>query len=66
MLVLTRKINEEIVIGTPSGEQITILMVSHSHGKNRIGITAPPSFVVHRKEVWDDVQKNGPRKAVSQ
>lgn len=66
MLVLTRKINEEIVIQTPSGEEITILLASHSHGKTRIGITAPSSYIVHRKEIWDDIKKNGPRKAVNQ
>jgi len=48
MLVLTRAVNEAIMIG--DGIEVTIVEVKG--GKVRIGISAPPSVVVHRKEVY--------------
>ncbi|HFD86899.1 MAG TPA: carbon storage regulator [Gammaproteobacteria bacterium] len=60
MLILTRNINESIIIG----DDITI-RVLHVHGKQvRIGIEAPKDVSVHRSEVYDRIQsetagKNG-------
>ncbi|MBI5730142.1 MAG: carbon storage regulator CsrA [Ignavibacteriales bacterium] len=53
MLVLTRKINEEIFIGS----DITIKIVSSSEGLVKIGINAPRSVQVYRKEVYDRVKQ---------
>jgi carbon storage regulator len=47
MLVLTRRIGEEIVIG--SGIRVTVLGVQGN--RVRLGITAPPSVAVDRAEV---------------
>lgn len=52
MLVLTRKPGEAIVIG----DDIEIEIVAIGGGKVRVGITAPRSTTVHRKEVYVELQ----------
>jgi carbon storage regulator len=47
MLVLTRRIGEEIVIGG----DIRIRITAISSGKVRLGVTAPPSVRVDRAEI---------------
>lgn len=51
MLVLSRKLSEEIVIG--SG--IVVKVVSIGNGKVRIRIEAPRDMPVHRREVYDAI-----------
>lgn len=53
MLVLTRQINESIMIG----DGIEVLVVGVRGDKIRIGIKAPTSIAVHRKEVYAEIQK---------
>ena len=48
MLVLTRAVNQSIVIG----DDIEITIVEVRGDKVRIGIKAPSSVTVHRKEVY--------------
>jgi carbon storage regulator len=61
MLVLTRRSNQSIVIGTDV--TITVLEI---HGDSvRIGIDAPRSVQVHRSEVFEAVQEAN-RAAASQ
>lgn len=55
MLVLSRMSGEEIVIG----DNIVIQVVEIRGNKVRLGITAPKEVKVHRKEVWDKIQKEG-------
>ncbi len=47
MLVLTRKVGEQLVIGGG----ITVTVVSAQGGKVRLGVTAPPEVRVDRAEV---------------
>jgi len=47
MLVLSRKIGENIVIG----DNIVITVVAVDRGKVRLGIVAPKNVVVHREEI---------------
>jgi carbon storage regulator len=54
MLVLTRKLGEEIVI---PALQVTIRLVEVRGDKVRLGIDAPEQIAVHRKEVWDRIQQ---------
>ena len=51
MLVLSRKIGEVVTIG--NSVQITVL--SYDRGIVRLGIKAPKSIPVHRKEVYDRI-----------
>ena len=53
MLVLTRKKNQSIIIG--NNIELKILKM----GKNsvEIGISAPKSYSIFRKEVFDEIQK---------
>lgn len=53
MLVLTRKINEEIKIGN----DITIKILSSSENQIKIGIEAPKSVQIYRGEVYDKVKE---------
>jgi carbon storage regulator len=53
MLVLSRKVGEEIVI--PSLD-IVLRVVDMRGDKVRIGITAPDDVVVHRQEVWERIR----------
>jgi carbon storage regulator len=48
MLVLTRKLNQEIVIG----DDIRITIVAVGGDQVKLGITAPRSVPVHRLEVY--------------
>ena len=57
MLVLSRKVNERILIG----EDIELVVVQIRGDKVRIGIAAPKDVSVHRQEVADDIATNGKR-----
>ncbi|MBT5123906.1 MAG: carbon storage regulator CsrA [Planctomycetaceae bacterium] len=54
MLVLSRKKNESIVINN----DITIVIVDIRGDKVRLGVEAPKEIPVHRREVYDAIQKN--------
>lgn len=54
MLVLTRRINESIVID--SDIVITVLEVGRN-GQVRIGIDAPRHHQVYRRELWLEIQR---------
>jgi carbon storage regulator len=51
MLVLSRKIGEVITVGT----SVKITVLSYDRGVIRLGIEAPKSIPVHRKEVFDKI-----------
>jgi carbon storage regulator len=53
MLVLSRKMNESVVIN----DNITIVVVEIRGDKVRLGIDAPKEITVHRKEIHDAIQK---------
>ena len=58
MLVLTRKVNQSILIGDPNGsaEPIEIVVVEGRGDQVRLGIAAPRGVVVDRKEIWLEKQ----------
>ncbi len=53
MLVLTRKINEKIIIG----DNVEIILVDIGKDQVKIGINAPKSVKVHRWEVYEEIQR---------
>ncbi len=54
MLVLSRKVNEKVMIGN----DVTITIVKIDRNQVRIGIEAPRSVPVFRKEVWIEIQRD--------
>ena len=53
MLVLSRKKDEKIIIG----DNISIMVVDIRRDKVRLGIEAPRDITVHRKEVYEAIQR---------
>lgn len=53
MLVLSRCKDESIMIG----EKVQIMIVDISGDRIRLGITAPKSIPVHRKEVYEAIRR---------
>jgi carbon storage regulator len=53
MLVLSRKKNESIVINN----DITIVVVEIRGDKVRLGVEAPKEVPVHRREVYEAIQR---------
>lgn len=63
MLILTRRVGETLMIG----DEITITVCSVRNSQARIGIQAPQNVTVHRKEVYERIQKeNVADKKISQ
>lgn len=61
MLVLSRKINESVVIDG----QITVKVVKIDGDHVRLGIQAPMDVPVHRQEVYEEIQRSN-REALHQ
>ena len=56
MLVLSRKRNESIMIG--SGDSVVEVCVVEIRGdKVRLGTKAPDEVPIHRREVYDKIRK---------
>ena len=51
MLVLTRKINESIIIN----DEVSVVVVEVRGDRVRLGIEAPKDVSVHRKEVYEEI-----------
>jgi carbon storage regulator len=59
VLVLSRKLEESIMIG----DEIEIKVIA-VHGETvKLGITAPRTIPVHRKEVYEEIEKENLRAA---
>ncbi len=51
MLVLTRKVNQSIIIGT----EIEVVVLEVRGEQVRLGIKAPRDVTVHRQEIYDQI-----------
>ena len=59
MLVLSRQKDESIMIG----EDVEITIVDVRGDKVRLGITAPKEIPVHRREVYEAIQREKAQKS---
>ena len=62
MLVLSRQRDESIMIG----DDVEIIIVDVRGDKVRLGITAPKEIPVHRREIYDAIQREKKQKRESQ
>ena len=62
MLVLSRQRDESIMIG----DDVEIIIVDVRGDKVRLGITAPKSIPVHRREIYDAIQREKSEKKDSE
>lgn len=60
MLVLTRKVDQSIMIG----DQIRIVVVDVRGDQVKLGIDAPREIMVHREEVYLEIQAENQRAAL--
>ena len=58
MLVLSRQRDESIMIG----DDVEIIIVDVRGDKVRLGITAPKEIPVHRREIYDAIQREKAQK----
>ncbi len=58
MLVLSRQRDESIMIG----DDVEIIIVDVRGDKVRLGITAPKEIPVHRREIYDAIQREKKQK----
>ena len=59
MLVLSRQRDESIIIG----DNVQVTIVDIRGDKVRLGIVAPAEVTVHRKEVYDAIQRENKKAA---
>lgn len=52
MLVLTRKVNQSFMIG----EDIEVVIVECKDGSVKLGIEAPKSIKIFRKEIFEEIK----------
>ena len=59
MLVLSRIVDQKIIITSPDGTCITLMVVEVRGDKVRIGVDAPKSWTIHREEVQNAIDSEG-------
>ncbi|MBK8231854.1 MAG: carbon storage regulator CsrA [Candidatus Eisenbacteria bacterium] len=57
MLILTRKLGENIRIG----DKIKIIVLDVKGGQVKLGIDAPPNVAVHREEIYERIRDENRR-----
>lgn len=62
MLILSRKINEKIIIGN----EISVTIIEIRGDQVKIGVEAPKTVKVFRQEVYDAIQNENKAAATSQ
>ena len=62
MLVLSRKSNEAVVVGSAGGFDhiLKVTVLDIGHGRVRLGFEVDNGVPVHRAEVWERIQADGP------
>ena len=57
MLILTRKLGENIRIG----DEVKITILDIKGGQVKLGIEAPPHIAVHREEIYERIREENRR-----
>jgi carbon storage regulator len=57
MLILTRKMNQSIVIGD-GNNKVTLTVLGVQGGQVRLGIDAPKDVAVHREEIYERIKSD--------
>jgi len=60
MLILTRRVNETLMIG----EDISITVLGIKGNQVRIGVNAPKEVAVHREEIHNRIKSENPDREV--
>lgn len=53
MLVLSRKINQSIMVG----DNVRVVVVAVDRDQVKLGIEAPREIAVHRSEIYEEIQR---------
>ena len=53
MLILTRRVNEKLMVG----DDVTVTVLSISGNQVRIGVTAPRHVPVYREEIYEKIKR---------
>jgi len=56
MLVLTRRVDEKIIITTPN-ETIEVMIADINGRHVKVGVKAPKHIPIHREEIFDKIQE---------
>lgn len=63
MLILTRRVGEKVMIG----DNVAVIVLGVKGRSVRIGVNAPKSIPVHRKEIYERIQRDiGPAHKIQQ
>ncbi|MEI6512968.1 MAG: carbon storage regulator CsrA [bacterium] len=62
MLVLTRKVHQSIMIG----DEVEVVVLEVRGEQVRLGIRAPKTVTVHRKEIYEQIQMENLRASETQ
>ena len=60
MLILTRKKNESIIID----DKIKVTLLELDNNRVQLGIEAPRDIIIHREEVYRDIQEENRKAAL--
>jgi len=61
MLVLARHLNESVMIG----DDVEVVVVAVQGDQVKLGIKAPRTVPVHRKEIYEEIQRENLRAAAT-
>lgn len=59
MLVLTRKLNDRVLLQYPDGTAVWVTLIEIDRGRIRLGFDAPPDVKIYREELLPRGQADG-------